>query len=64
MRTHFDEVLAQGVPAGKAEIESFLYMSYWYGALYVVIEGWRELKLVDPAIDQLLQSSNVDLLRI
>lgn len=63
MRTHFDEVLSHGMPVGKTEIESFLYMSYWYGALYVVVEGWRELKLVDTAIDELLQSPNVDLLR-
>ena len=38
-------------------------MSYWYGALYVVVEGWQELKLTDPVIDGLLRSPNVDLLR-
>jgi hypothetical protein len=63
MRTHLDEVLSKGVPEGKTEIECFLYMSYWYGGLYVVIEGWRVLKLTDPAIDALLQSPNVKLLR-
>ena len=31
--------------------------------LYVVIEGWKELKLHDPVIDGLLTSPNVDLLR-
>jgi Resolvase, N terminal domain len=46
-----------------AEIESFLYMSYWYGGLYVVIEGWQELSLSDAVIDATLQSPNVDLLR-
>ena len=40
-----------------------LYMSYWYGGLYVVIEGWRRLKLSDQVIDTLLNSPNVDLLR-
>ena len=63
MRTHFEEVLSRGVPVDEAQIESFLYMSYWYGALYVVIEGWRELKLSDTVIEQLLQSPNVGLLR-
>ena len=63
MRTHFDEVLSRGELDGKAEIESFLYMSYWYGGLYVVIEGWRELGLTDNAIDDLLQSRNVKLLQ-
>jgi hypothetical protein len=47
----------------KFKIESFLYMSYWYGGLYVVIEGWQELKLSDTVINGLLQSSNVDLLK-
>jgi len=40
-----------------------IYMSYWYGALYVLVEGWRQLQLTDPIIDQLLASPNVDLLR-
>ena len=38
-------------------------MSYWYGGLYVVIEGWRDLGLHDDPIDALLGSPNVDLLR-
>ena len=42
MRTHFveifDEILATKKQLeGATEIESFLYMSYWYGGLYVVI---------------------------
>ena len=63
MRTHFDGILSKGEFDRKAEIESFLYMSYWYGGLYIVIEGWRELKLTDVAIEELLQSPNVELLR-
>jgi hypothetical protein len=64
MRTHFDSLLASGTHAtGQGEIESILYMSYWYGGLYVVVEGWKELGLTDAAVDRLLQSPNVDLLR-
>ena len=63
MRTHFDAILADGQPEGTRDIESFLYMSYWYAALYVVIEGWRDLKLTDKTIDELLNSPNVGLLR-
>jgi hypothetical protein len=65
MWTHFDEVLDSGADAleGAGFIESFLYMSYWYAGLYVVIEGWKELRLSDAAIDEILQSSNVELLR-
>jgi hypothetical protein len=40
-----------------------IFMSYWYGGLYVVIEGWKKLNLHDPDIDRLLSSPNVDLLR-
>ena len=40
-----------------------IYMSYWYGGLYVVIEGWFELGLKDQVIDPLLKSPNVALLK-
>ena len=40
-----------------------VFMSYWYGSLYVVIEGWRQLQLNDPKIDSLLSSPNVRLLK-
>jgi hypothetical protein len=45
------------------EQHGLIYMSYWYGSLYVVVEGWQELKLTDPIIDGLLRSPHVDLLR-
>ncbi len=49
--------------SGLTQIRTFLYLSYWYGALHVVIDGWNQLHLSDPAVDQLLQSRNVKLLR-
>jgi hypothetical protein len=66
MRTHFDDIIANRAPDeeySEKEDESNLYMSYWYGGLYVVIEGWRELALTDNKIDSLLTSPNIDLLR-
>ncbi|MGO8754745.1 MAG: hypothetical protein ACLQHK_05890 [Gallionellaceae bacterium] len=65
MRTHFDELLQleNYAMAPQGQIESRLYMSYWYAGLYVVIEGWRELGLSDVPIDDLLNSPNVELLR-
>lgn len=67
MRTHFDDTLKKKsenkIPDNFFKIESRLYMSYWYGGLYVVIEGWKQLKLSDPEIDSLLKSKNVGLLR-
>ena len=67
MRENFDKTL-QGRGAGEVPESVFaadmgLYMSYWYGALYVVIEGYSKRRLNDATIDQLLKSSNVSLLR-
>jgi hypothetical protein len=60
MRTHFYEQLAREPKIGSKE-HAFLhpYMAYWYGGTYVVIEGWKRLKLTDPHIDELLKSPNV-----
>lgn len=68
MRVHFDEVIRKAEGQFKtdqgAQIDAFLYMSYWYAGMYVVIEGWRELQLSDDKVDYLLSSSDhVELLR-
>jgi hypothetical protein len=65
MRVHFDYILMKKLksPKSKSDIETNLYMSYWYAGMYVVIEGWKELKLSDFKIEQLLDSPNVDLLK-
>lgn len=41
-----------------------IYTSFWLSALYVVIEGFRDLGLSDKRIDVLLVSKNVDSLRV
>ena len=51
------------VSAATFGIGPGIFMSYWYGSLYVVIEGWRQLRLTDPKIDRLLLSPNVWLLK-
>jgi hypothetical protein len=38
-------------------------MTLWYGSLYVVIEGWREIGMSDPEVDRLLSSPNTKLLK-
>jgi len=43
--------------------EPFMYLSYWFASLYVVIEAWRDLKLNDPKVDALVSSPYTDLLR-
>jgi hypothetical protein len=71
MRVHFDDkLLVVSEQLRKAPerytyefIEANLYMSYWYGGLYVVIEGWQRLRLSDSTIDELLASPNVRLLK-
>jgi hypothetical protein len=75
MREHFDRALSdpKNIAAGKNDVlkmglsffadDPGIFMSYWYGGLYVVIEGWRELGLHDPDIDRLIESPNTELLR-
>jgi hypothetical protein len=68
MRKHFfkrlHELAGRRInEAGHPDIELFMYMSYWYAGLYVVVEGWRELGLQDEEIDALLDSPNVELLK-
>ena len=64
MGWHFYQILPTKKTGDEAwEIACRLYMSYWYAGLYVVIEGWRELGLTDEAVDRLLESPNVPLLR-
>jgi len=40
-----------------------IYLLYSYSGIYLVIEGWKNLKLSDPKIDELLDSQFVDRLR-
>ena len=58
MRTHFDTA-ALASPGSdlwsKDSIETTAYISYWYAGLYVVVSGWRRLRLRDAAIDTMLQ---------
>ena len=67
MRVHYEDCIRKyGVPEldSKEFIDLFLYQSYWYGALYVVIEGWQELTIEDSEINRLLAvSANVALLK-
>ncbi len=63
MRTDFDNILSAKKQDKYSKIESMMYMSLWYGLLYVVIEGWNKLKLSDNEIDLLLRSKNVKLLK-
>lgn len=64
MRTQFERLLAKRTRGEEPDkIREFLYMSYWYAGLYVVVEGWRRLALEDEEIDRLLASPNVGLLK-
>lgn len=67
MRQYFDHELLQAPgtddPFMFFSTKRGIFMTYWYGGLYVVIEGWRELDLHDSQVDLLLESGNVELLR-
>ena len=61
LRNNREEVLKLG---SQEQLEFSMYMSFWYGELYVVAEGWKELKLSDPYIDYLLKNEdNLNYLR-
>lgn len=47
----------------KMRIGRSCILSYWYAGLFVVCEGWQDLKLNDSEIDGLLTSSNLELLK-
>lgn len=67
MRVHFKGLIdSEGKDDSKSSVSNafaYPYMAYWYAGLYVVIEGWQELKLSDEKIDVLLHSENVELLK-
>ena len=67
MREAMERMLDEGGPrllVSSAGDLLFLYTSYYHSALYIVIEGWDDLGLKDPEIDQrLLQVDNVALLK-
>lgn len=41
-----------------------IYLQYSYAGIYLVIEGWKDLKLSDPKIDELFDSPFLDRLRV
>jgi hypothetical protein len=58
--------IAQNPKIDRFDPEALLadmYMSFWYGELYVVVEGFQALKLSDPTIDPLFASPNLALLK-
>lgn len=40
-----------------------VFMSYWYAAICVVVEGWQELGYDEPTIDSLLASDHAEHLK-
>ncbi len=77
MRILFDEALTNGASFKRAQAsppetqilllhtdDYGIFMFYWYSAMYVVIEGYRELGISNQAIDNLLSSDKVHALRL
>jgi hypothetical protein len=76
MRIRFDQKLTnpevlnqfpEADPIKRAfmmHVDDNVFMYYWYSSIYVVIEGFKELKLKDAKIEALLQSPNVEALRL
>jgi hypothetical protein len=43
--------------------EFFAFTNFWFASLYVVAEGWRELKVPAPEITQIIEK-HIDSLRL
>jgi len=56
-------VSATPAPSSGRIEEMIVYNSYWFASLHVVAEGWRDLKLVHPEIDQIIDAHS-DSLRL
>lgn len=41
-----------------------VYLTSYYSSIYLIIEGWRDLKLSDAKIDELISSPYTDRLRL
>ena len=66
MRTYYDSRLAAEGAASVDDdkwTQQWIDLCLWYACLYVVIEGWNELKLSAPDVDKLLSSPHVGLLK-
>jgi hypothetical protein len=66
MRASYDgRLAAEGVASLDDDnwTGQWIDLCLWYACLYVVIEGWVELQLSDPRIDNLLASPRVDVLK-
>ena len=55
MRKQFEQDVQRGETSQN--LMMYPHMSYYYGGMFVLIEGWRELRLSDPAIDGLLANA-------
>lgn len=41
-----------------------VYLTHYYSSIYLIIEGWQDLKLSDAKIDKLISSPHTDKLRL
>jgi hypothetical protein len=71
LKSNFDEAIRGFIARGQTfsfdsdeGIVAYAYMSYWYAALYVVVEGWQRLDLHDDRVDALLSSEHIELLKL
>jgi hypothetical protein len=70
LRLAFDDAARREYESGASDNhgdmlvrDSMVFLSHWYAALFVVIEGWGRLSLSDSKVGSLLSSPNVGLLK-
>ncbi len=60
---HIDKIPDDPIEKRLWLIRPFMWLALWLALLYVIAEGFKDLGLSDPIIDELLGSRNLELLR-
>jgi hypothetical protein len=60
----FVELLFEGAPQSRDDkFRGIALISYWIASLEVLCEGWKDLVLTDPTVDELMTDDHRDTLR-
>ena len=62
-REQWARASATPAPSYSARSDLIVFNGYWFASLFVVAEGWRDLKLSDPEIDPIIDA-HLDSLRL
>ena len=56
MHEHFLRLKGPFFAGGATPEECITFMLYWLASLFVVAEGWKKLKIIEPTIDPIIDT--------